>query len=92
MPKIRKRYSAERKGKIALEAAKEVKTLNELATEFGIHQAQISKWKKELLEAIPSVFTKDKSLLNWNKERDNLLRKIGEVTVERDWLKKKFQS
>ncbi len=92
MPKIRKRYSAERKGKIALEAAKEVKTLNELATEFGIHQAQISKWKKELLEAIPSVFTKDKSLLNWNKERDNLLRKIGEVTVERDWLKKKFPS
>lgn len=91
MGRIRKKHTASFKAKVALEAAKEIKTLNELASEYAVHQTQISKWKKELIEAIPSLFTKDKSLSNWSKERDDLYRQIGEVTVERDWLKKKLQ-
>lgn len=91
MGKIRKRHSAAFKAKVALEAAKEIKTLNELATEYGVHQVQISKWKKELIEALPRLFARDKSSLKWSKERDDLYRQIGEVTVERDWLKKKLQ-
>jgi len=92
MTNIRKRHSAAFKAKVALEAAKEIKTLNELASEFGVHQVQISKWKKQFLERLPSIFSKEKAHVDWSKERDDLYRQIGEVTVERDWLKKKFQT
>jgi transposase len=92
MGTIRKRHSAAFKAKVALEAAKEVKTLNELAAIYGVHQVQISKWKNELLGSLSSVFTKDKRSTEWMKERDDLYRQIGQVTVERDWLKKKLQS
>jgi len=91
MGAVRKRHSAAFKARVALEAAKEAKTLNELASEYGVHQVQISKWKKDLLEALPSVFAKDRASADWAKERDDLYRQIGEVTVERDWLKKKLQ-
>ncbi len=56
----RKRYSNEYKAKVALEAAKEMKTLNELASEYKIHQVQISKWKNQLLSNLGSVFSKNK--------------------------------
>ena len=92
MGQTRRRLSASFKAKVALEAAKESKTLNELATEYGVHQAQISKWKKNLLEILPSIFSKDKTSEKWSKEKDELYRQIGEVTVERDWLKKKLNS
>jgi len=46
MGTTRRRHSSKFKAKVALEATKEVKTLNELASEFGVHQVQISKWKK----------------------------------------------
>jgi transposase len=91
MKRIRKRHSPAFKAKVALEAAKEIKTLSQLSAEYGVHQVQISKWKKELLETLPSLFTRDKPDSNWSKERDDLYRQIGEVTVERDWLKKKLQ-
>lgn len=91
MTNIRKRHSAAFKAKVALEAAKEIKTLNELATQHGVHQVQISKWKKELLESLPGLFTKEKPDSKWLNERDDLYRQIGEITVERDWLKKKLQ-
>ncbi len=45
----KKRHTAKFKFSVALDAAKEVKTLNELASQYGIHSAQISQWKKQLL-------------------------------------------
>ena len=93
MGKIRKHHGAAFKAKVALEAVKEIKTINELAAAYGVHRVQICKWKKELLEALPSLFAKeDKADSNWIKERDDLYRQIGEVTVECDWLKKKLQT
>ena len=53
----RKRHSAEFKAKVALEAAKEIKTLNELASQYEVHSVQISQWKKQLLENIAEVFS-----------------------------------
>ena len=91
MGKTRRHHTAAFKAKVALEAAKEIKTLNELASEHGVHQVQIAKWKKEFLEALPNIFAKARSDTHWEKERDNLYRQIGEITVERDWLKKKYQ-
>ena len=86
----RKRYSAEFKAKVALEAAKEIKTLNELASQYEVHSVQISQWKKQLLENIAGMFRTQKKSVNHTKKFDELYRQIGEVTVERDWLKKKL--
>ena len=87
----RKRHSAEFKAKVALEAAKEIKTLNELASEYGVHPVQISQWKKQLMEGVSNVFSTQKKRIDHTKKYDELYRQIGEVTVERDWLKKKLK-
>jgi transposase-like protein len=86
----RKKHSAAFKAKVALEAAKEIKTLSELASQYGVHPAQISQWKKQLLETAPNVFSTQKKNIDYSKKFDELYRQIGEVTVERDWLKKKL--
>jgi transposase-like protein len=88
MAQNRKRHSAEFKAKVALEAAKEIKTLNELASQYGVCPSQICQWKKHLLDAIPGIFGKQKATVDCSKTIDDLYRQIGEVTVERDWLKK----
>ncbi len=49
MPGQRKRYSAEVKTRVALEAIKEDKTANEIAAEYGVHPTQIAQWKKQAL-------------------------------------------
>lgn len=87
----RKRHTAEFKAKVALEAAKEIKTLNELASQYGVHAGQISQWKKQLLENIAETFSTRKNEVDHTHKIDELYRQIGEVTVERDWLKKKLK-
>jgi len=86
----RKRHTSEFKVKVALEAAKEIKTMSELASQYGVHAAQISQWKKQLLENLHSAFTTPRKNVDHLKKFDELYRQIGEVTVERDWLKKKL--
>ena len=56
MTKVRKRHNAEFKSKVAVEAIKEQKTINELTAEYGVHATQISNWKKQALAVIPSAF------------------------------------
>jgi len=90
MPKG-KRISAQFKFKVALEAAKGTRTLNEIASEFGIHPSQISEWKARLLSEGDSIFssaTAQEKREQANLETD-LYEQIGRLTVELDWLKKK---
>ena len=87
----RKRHGAAFKGKVALEATKEIKTLNELAAQYGVHPSQISQWKSQLLESVPTIFSTKNASKDTSKQMDELYRQIGQVTVERDWLKKKLQ-
>lgn len=92
MPKKgRNSYTKEFKSKVALEAVKGQKTSNELATEFSVHVSQVKLWKKQLLEALPEVFSlrPDRSESEFEAERDLLYRQIGKLQVEVDWLKKK---
>jgi transposase len=87
----RKRHSAEFKAKVALEAAKDLKTLNELGAQYNVHPSQISQWKTTLLNEVSTIFSTQKKGPDNTKKIDDLHRLIGEVTVERDWLKKKLQ-
>ena len=57
MAQQRKRYSAELKAKVALEAIKGHKTANEIASMYGVHQTQIAQWKKQVLDELPHFFS-----------------------------------
>jgi transposase-like protein len=91
MPKLRRRHSANFKFKVALEAAKEQKTINEIATEFGLHPNQVSQWKQALLEGGESLFNQS----SHHPEREyeaiqtELFEQIGRLKMELEWLKKK---
>ncbi len=87
----RKQHSKEFKAKVALEALKGQKTVNEIAAEYAVHPSQINTWKKRALEALPEVFSRgqDHEAVQREAEKDRLYRQIGKLQVEVDWLKKK---
>jgi transposase len=87
----RRKFTKEFKAKVALEAIKGQRTLNELAKEYGVHPNQIGIWKKKLLEVAPEVFSrgKDRDAERAKEERDRLYKKVGQLQIEVDWLKKK---
>jgi transposase-like protein len=91
MSKNRRRFSAEFKFKVALEAAKGLKTLNELSSEFGVHPNQISEWKRQLLESGPTVFSNPAARKQQEQEalQAELYEQIGRLKMELEWLKKK---
>lgn len=87
----KRKFTSDFKAKVALEAIKGQRTVNELAQEFDTHPNQISTWKKQLLESASEVFSRGKDLdaERARIERDRLYRKVGQLQVEVDWLKKK---
>jgi len=87
----RKPLSAQFKSQVALEALKNQKTINELAAEYEIHTTQISQWKRQLLDTLPTLFTNGRSKKAQNDEalQARLYEEIGRLKVELDWLKKK---
>ncbi len=87
----RKKHSDKLKAQIALDAIKGQKTIAELASEYGVHANQISRWKKQLLDSAPIAFSKgkDKNANKEKKERDNLYKKVGQLQIEVDWIKKR---
>jgi transposase len=83
----RTRHSAEFKAKVALAALSESKTLAELASEYGIHPTQITRWKQELMANAPDLFGKGKKKDdNHDAEVAELHRQIGKLKVENDFL------
>ena len=87
----RKQHNKEFKAKVALEALKGQKTVNEIAAEYAIHPSQINTWKKRLLESAPEIFGRgqDREAVQREAEKDRLYQQIGKLQVEVDWLKKK---
>ena len=72
---------------MALAAVKEEETVPELAKRFGIHPTLIFKWKRQLLERAAAAFLEEAGKVHdAGPSRDELLKKIGELTVERDFL------
>jgi transposase len=91
MANVRKNHTVAFKAKVAVEAIRQQKTVNELTTEYGVHATQINLWKKQALAVIPEAFTgkKEKAQDNRQQDIDELHRQIGQLIAERDWLKKK---
>jgi transposase-like protein len=76
---------------VALEAVKGQKTVNELATELGVHPVQIAHWKRQLVAASPATFEGGGSRKERAQEQliEQLYQQIGQLKVEVDWLRKK---
>ena len=87
----RKRHSAAFKAKVGLEALSGIKTVAELAREYQIHPTQVSQWKSQVQQRLPEVFESGPSAQAIESEREieRLERKVGQLTMELDWLKKK---
>ena len=87
----RKRYSAELKYKVALEAIRGHKTANEIASEYGVHPTQIAQWKKQALDGLPDVFSSRASTRQKSEEAliATLYQEIGQLKVQVSWLEKK---
>lgn len=91
MKKQRKTWSADLKAKIALEAIKGQRTVNEIATHYGVHPTQVTQWKKQALAELPQLFSASRARAAQDDEslKAQLYQQIGQLKVELDWLKKK---
>jgi transposase-like protein len=86
----RRRYDPEFKARVALEALKGIKTIQQIAKEFDIHPVQVSDWKKTMTQGAASVFgSGGTEAESCERERAQLHAKIGQQAVELDWLTKK---
>jgi transposase len=84
MKRKRRNHSPAFKAKVALEAAKEEKTLAELAQQYELHVNQISTWKQALLEGMSRLFEKEGGVKREQEEEvKELYAKIGELTMEK---------
>ena len=94
--KKRNHYPAEFKSKVVLEILAEESTVNEIAAKYDVSPVVLSRWKKEFLERAPELFKKgpsdaEKELDHKEEHIAQLERKVGQLTYEVDWLKKKSE-
>ncbi len=92
--KKKNNYNPEFKAKVVLELLSGQNTLNELAGKYQIAPATLSNWHKQFQEQASEVFRKGKSdhereLEEKEREIEILHQKVGQLVIERDWLKKK---
>lgn len=80
------------KHKVAIEAIKANLSVNQIASKYNIHPKQVTDWRDQLLNEGELIFLPKTSLrkTNTNHEQDDLIKKIGQLTVEVDFLKKKL--
>ena len=88
----RKTFSPGFKAKVALEAIREEKTLNELSAKYEVHANVIRGWKKQALENMEAIFEdkRKKKSVDKTSDPDQLYKRIGQMNVKNDWLKKKL--
>ena len=95
MPRKRRKFSPQFKAKVGLEAITGLRTISEIAQEHKLHPNQVATWKRELTERLPDVFAvggggsaKD----DQEELIEELYAKIGHLTVELEWLRKKSRA
>jgi putative transposase len=91
MGKQRRQFSEQFKFKVALEAAKGLRTVNEIASEYKVHPNQVSSWKKQLLDDGPGVFSRSRERKQTvaAEQEAELYEQIGRLKMELEWVKKK---
>ena len=86
----RKRYTGAFKAKVGLEALMGVKTVGQIAREYQVHPVQVTQWKGIIRDHLPEIFESPPAV---GEDQQQLItqlhEKIGQLTVEVDWLKKK---
>ena len=94
MSQKRRQHHPELKAKVGLEALKGIEPIHAIAAKYQVHPVQVSQWKKEVAERLPEVFSRksDPELAEAKAREDELYRKIGQLEMELDWLKKKVGS
>ena len=88
----RRRHDPEFKARVALEALKGIRTIQEIAKEFDVHPVQVSEWKKVMAQNAASAFGAGAGQADteaFEKEHNRLHAKIGQQAIELDWLTKK---
>lgn len=90
MKQSRKKHDVDFKAKVALSAIREEFTVQEMAARYGLHPSQIFAWKRRLVDNAVLAFALEPGRVQAEPgpSRDELLKKIGELTVERDFLAK----
>lgn len=86
----RRKFSAEFKAKVVLEALRERETIEALAKRYELHPNQISAWKKEAAANLKHLFERGGSSPSPEDNSEKLYAQIGQLKVENDWLKKKL--
>jgi transposase-like protein len=86
----RKRYSAECKARVAFDAIKGHKTVNELASTYGVHPTQITHWRHQLQKEVSQIFSASRAKREHDQDalQAQFYQQIGQLKVELDWLKK----
>jgi putative transposase len=91
---MRKHYTATQKAQIVLEILKEEQTISQIASAHGIHPTQLRKWKAQVVEGLPSLFSDEGQAVRaieatHERKLDELYAEIGRLTTQLAWLKKK---
>ena len=91
MSKKRRQHSARTKFQVAMAAAKNDKTISELAAETGIHPSEISQWKRQLIASGSELFERNgnRKEQEQTQQEAELYEQIGRLKMELEWLKKK---
>ena len=89
----RRRHDPEFKARVALEALKGIKTIQQIAKDFDVHLVQVSDWKKAMLEGASGIFGPSRGQAgaeaDFERQREELHAKIGQLAVEVNFLRKK---
>jgi transposase len=90
MKQKRRRYSGALKAKVGLEAVRGIKTTSQIAREHQVHPLLVTQWKRILLDRLPGIFERGQQAPDESEKTiAQLHQKIGQLTVDLDWLKKK---
>lgn len=87
----RKQHSAQFKAKVAVEAIRGLRPVNEMASRFGVHPVQVSQWKRQALDGVTEIFSSRRGQNGKNEAevQAELYQQIGRLKMELEWLKKK---
>jgi transposase-like protein len=91
---VKKTHTPEFKARLVIETIREMKTVNQIASENDIHPNLLSRWKVDAINGLPGIFRKEvafeKQRQDYEKKIEELYTQIGKLSTEAEWLKKKY--